>query len=90
MARKTYRSEDGRHLFSFEFVDAGPFHVVRCLGHPPLRGRDPDPKLTHLYPSGNICFVEGREPRSQSEAESRAKEWAEYLLRYIASGKAEG
>ena len=86
---KRYRSEDGRHLFTFNF-DVQDDHVdIYCLMHPPLGDRDADVHKTHLYSSGKICFVAGKEPRNQRRAEELAKQWAEYFLEYRRTGIAQ-
>lgn len=87
--RKTYRSKDGRHLFVFEFVFRGSTIEVRCLKHPPLNGRDDDPVKTHLFRSGRLCFMSGREPRTQARAEELAAQWSEYFLQYRRTGMAQ-
>lgn len=84
--RKYYRSKDGREYFTFEFRDCGGHREIYCMKHPPLNGRDPDPRKTHLFSSGKLCFVSGREPRSQSRAETLAAQWAEYFLEYRRTG----
>jgi hypothetical protein len=86
---KYYRSEDGSHLFKFGFVPQDGFIEVYCKLHPSLNGRDPDPHKTHLFSSGKLCFVSGREPRDQSRAEELAKQWAEYFLQYRRTGIAQ-
>ena len=78
--RKIYRSEDGRHFFAFVFVQRSGHLDIYCTRRPSTNGRDGSTVKTHIYPSGLICFVSGREPTSQREAESRASEWAEYFL----------
>lgn len=88
--RKTYRSRSGRHYFKFDFLPAGTHIDIYCPVHPGLNGRDSSVTKTHLYDSGQICFVEGQEPRSQREAEHRAAQWAEYYLNYIATGSSGG
>lgn len=86
---KTYRSTCGAHYFWFRFQEQGQRYGISCTRHPPLAGRDASTSLTHLYPSGEICFVAGKEPRTLADAEARAAEWAEYLLEYIRSGVAQ-
>jgi hypothetical protein len=81
-AKKCYRSKCGRYYFNFKFVDQDGHVDIYCTDHPPLNGRDSDPRKTHLFPSGKICFVAGREPRSQGRAEELAAQWAEYFLEY--------
>jgi hypothetical protein len=83
---QTYRSECGRFYFRFQFVNQGSYYDIYCTGKPSLSGRDSDPHKTHIYGSGKICFVSGREPRTMSSAQGRAKEWAEYFLEYIRTG----
>lgn len=83
---KTYLSKDGKFRFKFFFEPANGHITVRCLSHPPLGARDPSPLLTHLFPSGRLCFVEGHEPRDQARAEALAKQWAEYFLEYRRTG----
>jgi len=77
---KTYRSKDGGSLFEFAFTPQGDQIVIHCLSHPSLDGRDPNPRKTHLFASGQLCFVPGREPRDQKRAEDLARQWAEYFL----------
>ena len=88
-ATKVYRSEDANHYFTFHFVDHAGRVDIYCLEHPSLEGRDPDPHKTHLFSSGQLCFVAGREPSDQDEAEALAKIWAEYFLEYIKTGIAQ-
>ena len=83
---KYYRSRDGGTIFKFAFAPEHDHIAVHCLAHPPLDGRDTDPNKTHLFSSGRLCFVAGREPRDQQRAEELAKKWAEYLLEYIRTG----
>lgn len=87
--KKFYRSQDGRHYFNFEFKDGGGHIDVQCNNHPSLNGRDSSASKTHLFSSGKVCFAGGREPRTQAEAEARAKQWAEYLLEYRRTGRAQ-
>lgn len=89
MIRKTYRSEDGRHLFCFGFDSNGDTIDVSCTRYPPLNGQDSSVHKTHLYSSGQLCFVSGREPRSRRRAEELAKQWAEYWLEYRRTGVAQ-
>jgi hypothetical protein len=87
---KKYRSEDGNHVFAFRFVEECDRLDIYCLSHPSLHGRDPHPLKTHLYRSGRLCFVEGREPDSMERAEELAKQWAEYFLEYARTGVTQG
>lgn len=84
--KRHYLSRDGRHMFAFEFVSRGGAIDVYCRSKPPLGGRDPDPHKTHLFSSGKVCFVSGREPTSRSRAEQLAAQWAEYFLEYRRTG----
>lgn len=87
---KRYRAMDGKSDFGFRFVEQdGHFDVV-CTDRPSLRGRDSDGRKTHLHRDNRVCFVEGQEPRSLSEAMQRARIWAEFLCRYINTGETEG
>ena len=83
---KYYRSTDGRFLFKFAFAPEGDHIAIFCLSHPSLDGRDPSVHKTHLYSSGQVCFVAGREPRNEARAEALAKQWAEYFLEYRRTG----
>ena len=83
---RMYRSRCGRHDFGFRFVPRDGHIEIVCTRHPPLGGRDDAVSRTHLYSSGEICFVAGKEPRTLAEAERRAAQWAEYLLSYIRTG----
>jgi hypothetical protein len=48
-----------------------------------------NPHLTHLFDSGKICFVEGRQPRDMSRAKQLAAQWAECFLEYRRTGVAQ-
>ena len=87
--KRTYRSKDGNHLFAFEFARRGVAIEVRCTHHPSLNGQDADPVKTHLFASGRLCFVSGREPRTQRRAEELAAQWGEYFLEYRRTGVAQ-
>ena len=84
--KRYYRSKDGRSYFNFKFVNRSSHVDVYCPLHPPLNGRDRDVHKTHLFSSGKLCFVSGREPRSQARAEELARQWAEYFLEYRRTG----
>lgn len=84
-----YLSKDGKHEFKFQFVDRGSYIDIYCLYHPSLNGRDTDPRKTHIWKSGLICFVEGKEPSSLYEARRLAAQWAEYFLEYRRTGIAQ-
>ena len=86
---KYYRSKDGGSIFKFGFAPEGDHIAIYCLAHPPLDARDPDPNKTHLFSSGKVCFVAGREPRDQSRAEELGQQWAEYFLEYRRTGIAQ-
>lgn len=89
-AKRTYRSKNGCYYFKFRFVKSGTYIAVYCDDHPSIAGRDSDPAKTHLFRSGKLCFVSGKEPRSQTRAEALAAQWAEYFLEYRRTGKAQG
>jgi len=84
-----YRSKDGRHVFAFEFLNGQSPIEVYCRQHPGFNGQDSDPRKTHLYASGRLCFIAGREPRTQARAEELAAQWAEYFLEYRRTGRAQ-
>jgi hypothetical protein len=86
---KHYRSECGRHDFTFRFEPRNGHLDIYCLTHPDLNGRDPDPHMTHLFDSGKLCFVSGKEPRDLPRAKELAKQWAEYFLEYRRTGVAQ-
>jgi hypothetical protein len=85
----TYRSRNGVHHFDFDFIDEGSYFEIKCTRYPSLNGRDSRVSKTHIYSSGEICFVRGKEPRSLWEAKMRAKQWAEYIIEYIKTGRAQ-
>lgn len=87
---KRYRALDRVSDFGFQFIDRGRGYDIVCTDHPSLRGRDPSPRKTHLHNDNRVCFVEGQEPRTLSEALRRAREWAEYFTRYVRTGEGEG
>jgi hypothetical protein len=86
LVTRTYRSKNGKYYFKFEFVDRGHHIDIYCTSHPSLMGRDSNPRETHLYDSGRLCFVVGKEPRTQQRAEDLASNWAEYFVEYIRTG----
>lgn len=88
--RQLYVAEDGRHLFRFAFVQRSGHIDIYCTAHPGFEGRDTTVSKSHLYSDGEVCIVEGREPRSIPQARSLAKAWAEFFLRYRESGITEG
>ena len=83
-----YRSRDGRHEFHFKFVRKGGHFDIHCPSHPSFNGHDTETSKTHIWPSGKLCFVAGKEPRTLVEARKRAVEWAEYFVYYRNTGKA--
>ena len=84
--KKTYYSNN-RYTFWFNFVDRGKFFDIYCTKRPSFNGKSKSVSKTHLYSSGKICFVAGKSPRTYWEAESRAKEWAEYFVEYRKTGR---
>jgi hypothetical protein len=88
--KKHYRSKDGRHLFAFDFAPSGEFVEVFCRKRPPLNGKDPSDRKTHIFSSGKICFVSERRPKTMNRAEELAAQWAEYYLEYCRTGIAQG
>lgn len=83
---KDYWSVDGNYHFKFRFAWQGDHVEVYCLQHPSLNGHDPSPHKTHLFDSGRLCFVDGRQPGNQQRAEQLAAQWAEYFVSYCRSG----
>jgi len=87
IAKKVYRSKNGSYYFTFEFIDKGSSFDVFCTKHPSFNGKSSNPHKTHLFHSGKVCFVEGREPKTQRRAEELAAQWAEYFLNYRQTGR---
>lgn len=85
--KKPYRSKDGAHYFVFKFNDKGNYIDIICKKHPSFNGRSSNPRKTHIFHSGKLCFVPGREPRYQWRAEQLAAQWAEYFLEYRRTGQ---
>lgn len=85
--KKYYRSKDGRHLFNFEFINKDSHIDIYCSNPPSLNGRDSDVVKTHIWPSNKICFVQGKEPKTQSRAQDLASQWGEYILNYCKTGE---
>ena len=83
----TYRSKNGKHHFKFKFSKAGSHIEIFCTQHPSLNGRSSNPHKTHLFRSGRVCFVNGREPKTQAHAQELAAQWAEYYLEYRRIGQ---
>lgn len=88
--RKMYVAENGRDVFRFAVVPARGHFDIYCTAHPGFAGRDPSVSRTHLFASGEVCIENGSEPRTLDQALRLAKLWAEYCLRYRATGKVEG
>ncbi len=84
---KIYRSKNGNYYFTFKFVPNGSHIDVFCPKHPSFNGKSSNPRKTHLFDSGKICFVSGRAPKTQSRAQELAAQWAEYFLDYRLTGK---
>jgi len=84
---KTYRSKSGFHYFVFDFVASDGHIDIFCRRHPSFNGQDSDPARTHLFGSGRLCFVSGKEPQTQRRAEQLAAQWAEYFCEYRQTGK---
>lgn len=85
--RVFYRTQDGQHDFGFEFRQGPQFFEIHCFKHPPLNGRDDNVVKHHLYSSGNVCFVSGKEPKTLQSAMEYAKQFAEHYLNYIKTGE---
>lgn len=88
--RLIYRSKDNTADFLFEFVSAPSGERAYILAQPPYGGRASDAHSTHRYYDNNrgqhyICF--DPEPRSRSEMQRVAGEWAENTLRYVRNGR---
>ena len=84
---KIYRSKNGSHYFTFNFVGRVSHIDVFCKKHPSFNGQSSNPRKTHLFHSGKVCFIAGREPKTQTRAEELAAQWAEYFLNYRQTGK---
>lgn len=82
-----YKSKIGSHYFAFKFVNKGGYFDIFCLNRPSLNGKSASPSKTHLYHSGKICFVSGREPNTISCAKKLTAQWAEYYSDYRITGK---
>ncbi|MHA1950309.1 MAG: hypothetical protein ACW99G_10155 [Candidatus Thorarchaeota archaeon] len=85
--KKTYLSKDGLHYFVFDFINKGNYIDVYCKKHPSLSGYSSSPEKTHLFHSGKLCFVSGKQPKTQWRAEQLAAQWAEYFLEYRRTGQ---
>lgn len=85
--KRKYRSKNGLYDFDFVFKDKGSYIEIFCTHHPGFNGKSSNPEKTHLFRSGKLCFVSGREPTSQYRAEELAAQWAEYFLEYRRTGK---
>jgi len=84
-----YRSEDGKHYFTFGFQPQGGHFDIQVLSHPGFNGQDPSASKTHLFLTGQLCLVAGQEPRDMDRALELAKQWAEYFVQYRTTGVAQ-
>jgi len=87
---QTYRTNDGRHFFKFEFVKVGPVYRVYILSGMDYGSRASDAHSTHRFTDSArnlhyICF--DPEPRTLRDAFNVASGWAENTQRYIATGR---
>ena len=86
---KHYVSKKSGQQFTLRFVPTDGVVDIYVIARPPLHGRDPSVTKTHLYESGKICFVAGKEPRTQKRAEELAAQWCEYFCEYCRTGVAQ-
>ena len=84
---KKYRSKNGNSHFVFRFVPKETCVDVFCTSHPSFNGKSSNPRKTHLFHSGRLCFVSGKAPRTLRRAETLAGQWAEYFLDYRKTGE---
>lgn len=89
--RDTYRTEDGNHNFTFDFVNVGSHYEIDIVSQPSYNGRASDGHSTHRLPSdrgGNkICFADNSIVKDLSSARKWAKAWAEQTNKYIKTGR---
>lgn len=83
----TYRTEDGQQRFGFVFRQKPEYIEIYCTQHPPLNGRPDCVTRHHLYKSGVVCFVEGKEPKTMGRALHFAKQFAEHYWAYVRTGE---
>ncbi len=88
--RDTYRTKDGRALFTFGFVANGDHYEIDILDQPSYGIRDDDQHSTHRLRSGRggyrICLGNPRAASDLSAAYKWAAAWAENTWAYIHKG----
>ena len=91
-----YRTEaadyDGTYFdFFFSYEDCGGYYEIDILAYPDCRGRSESSGTIHWLNSARggkkICIASGREPRTISAAQELSKAWAEYVAKYIVTGR---
>jgi len=87
---QTYRTNDGRGYFKFEFVQVGSVYRVYILTGMAYGSRATDAHATHRYFDSArhlhyICF--DPDPRTLRDAYNVASGWAERTKRYVESGQ---
>ncbi len=87
---QTYRTNDGRNFFKFEFVKVGSTYRVYILSGMSYGSRDAGPHASHRFTDSArnlhyICF--DPEPRTLRDAFNVASGWAENTQRYIETGR---
>jgi hypothetical protein len=83
-----YRSEDGKHLFRFNFIDCGGYIQIDILEQPSYNGLDSSSHVSHRLSSQRgghkICIA--NEPKTIEEAIKLAAAWSELTSRYLETG----
>lgn len=86
--RGTYRGAfNSSHFFRVEIRRNGSTFDIYFISKPRLRGRTNDVSKHHIYSSGKVCFVDGQEPTTLSEAKQYVSIVADHYSRYIDTGK---
>lgn len=87
----TYRTKNGKGLYSFRYVDIGGKFEIDILSQPSYAGKSSGGHITHRLSSSRggqkICINTGKEPKDIETAKKISMEWAELTQTYIETGK---
>lgn len=87
----TYRTKNGKGLYTFRFVNIGGKFEIDILSQPSYAGKASSSLTTHRLSSSRgghkICISSGKEPKDIETTKKISVEWAELTQTYIETGK---